>query len=294
MRKTLLNAGRVTGDLELGLEHTRLGGDDAKAWARMDFPGRILPGQSDHNIYTKSATQKFEVGTKRVEYGRTFRYSKAGRAVDTLAVTMKLLGNANYVPDAGSHADEDGFYGKPYVQVEIGDKYIDLNTATAYAANFFQGGYVCSFVSPYHVHYIVKSDLGNGTYCRIYLDHAQTTVIPVTSDVEVHSSPYNNVIDWYPSAGYATFMSAVGIMHCAALDSGDFFWLQTKGPAFVQPTDWTNQCPGYASAKRDVYCNCSDGTACLQVTTGSRQRIGYLLPATEAGYGSALIMLQLE
>lgn len=294
MRKSTLYAGRFKGDIAPGLEPTRLGGDGAKAWARMDFPGRIIPGQEDHNIYTKSATPKFEVGTRRVEYGRTFRYAKAGRDVDTLAVTMKLLGNANYVPDAVSHEDEDGFYGNPKTQVEIGDLYIDLDTATAYAANFFQGGYVVSYVSPYHVHYIVKSDLGNGTYCRIYLDHAQTTVIPTGGGLEIHGSPYNNVIDWYPSAGYATFMSAVGVMHCAALDSGDFFWLQTAGPAFVQPTDWAAQCPGYASEKRDVYCNCSDGTACLQVTTGSRQRIGYLLPATENGYGSALIMLQLE
>jgi len=122
MRRNLLNARRLRGDLELGLDSVRLGGDDAKAWARMDFPGRRLPGLEVQSIYVASETQNYELGTRRVEYGRTFRYCKAGEAI-TEATSARMLANGNYAAGVTGHTDEDGFNGNPVADAEIGAKY---------------------------------------------------------------------------------------------------------------------------------------------------------------------------
>lgn len=295
MRKQTLFAGRVKGDLAPGLEPTRLGGDGAKAWARMDFPGRRLPGQPDQGIYEVSAgTQKFEIGTRRIEYGRTFRYALAGETTATAAHAF-LLGNGNYSPEVAGHLDEHGFYGDLYEKAEEGQKYLDLemaDTSETYDANYFQGGYVTVFATNfYNTYYIVASDASGADYCRIYLDRGIAQDITADQGIEVQCSPYSNIVDC--GVVDATWMSVVGRALCQELTLGDYFWLQTGGPCWVQPTDWETQSPGYASYKRDVYANV-DGSCCLQVTTGSLQRIGYLLSRTLGGYGAALIMLQLD
>lgn len=297
--KTKIYAPRLVGDIDLGLEPSRLDGKGDRAWARMHFPGRQLPGQSDQTVYAGSTTQKFEIGTKRIEYGRTFRYAHNVEAIDYEGILQRLLANANYVPDATSHEDEDGFYGKPYVQVEVGDLYVDLNTAVAFAANFFQGGYYTAHIGTLMMtHYIVASDLGDGTYCRIYLDSASTQQVAVTVDVEVYPSPYSNVID-SPTLvpGYQYYVSFIGMMQCPTLAADSYFWLQTQGPCWITPTTWIAAgCPGRAANQRDVYAWC-DGTVQsadgLDPTDGY-QRVGYLLSATEASYGGAHIMMQLE
>jgi len=292
VRKNILYADRVKGDLELGLEPSRLGGDGEKAWARADFPGKRMPGMADQHIYESSVTQKFEIGTKREEYGRTFRYGQAGEAL-TLAGHARLVGNGNFVPDATSYPDVDGFYGKPYAQVEVDDLYIDLDIATAYPANYFQGGYIIAFTAAvdYSLHYIVKSDLGNGTYCRIYLDHPWTSgVVAVTIDVEVSRSPYSSICDCHSINWFKSF---VGLGQCAAVLNEYYFWLQTKGPCWLTPYNWTTGVPGYTTRVREVYA-WSDGEITVDPNDGTLQRIGYLLSATEAGFGSVFIMLQLE
>ena len=290
MRKNILYAPRIQGDLELGLEHTRLGGDGNKAWARMDFPGRRLPGQTDQLVTAKSATQKFEIGTKRVEYGRTFHYSQAGAAL-TYTGLQRLLANGNYTPEDPAHEDEFGFYGDLLTAAVIGDNYIDLEIATAYPANYFQGGYVTIFAdSNRPFHYIVASDLGTGAYCRCYLDHPLTVDVGATLGVEVYRSPYSNIVE---GMSISSFCSFVGIAYCGAVDDEDFFWLQTRGPAWVTPLDWSTNLPGYAAEKRDVYAHI-DGTVRIQNTVGSRQRVGYLLSATASTYGDVFIMLQLD
>ncbi len=296
--KTRIYAPRIKGDLELGLEPSRIDGKGDQAWARMHFPGRQLPGQTDQTVYEGSTTQKFEVGTKRVEYGRTFRYAHNVIAIETEGVVQRLLANANYVPDAINHLDEDGFYGKPYVLVEEEDTYVDLDTAVTFAANFFQGGYYIAHIGTLMImHYIVASDLGDGTYCRIYLDSPSTQQVAITVDVEVYPSPYSNVIDSPSLIAMDSWVSFIGMMQCDALAADSYFWLQTQGPCWITPTTWIAAgCPGRAAFQRDVYAHI-DGTVQsadgLDPTDGY-QRVGYLLSATEASYGGAHIMMQLE
>jgi hypothetical protein len=294
-RKGTLYAPRLKGDIEPGLEPSRLGGDDAKAWARMDFPGLMIPGQSDQLITAASTTQKFEIGTRRVEYGRTFRYSRAGELLST-AGRGRLARFGNWVPDGVTGPDVDGFYGDLYGTASIGDTYVDLemaDTSETYAANYFQGGYVLFFNGNFCMHYIVKSDASGALYCRIYLDHPLTQDVGTTQGVEVYCSPYRKIMA--PATG-ATYTSFAGMLHCDDVASGSYFWLQTRGPCWITPTGWSGTtCPGYAANYREVY-GVSDGT--IQPGQGTPvigcHRVGYLISRTESAYGDVFIMLMLE
>jgi len=288
--KTRIYAPRIKGDLALGLEPSRIDGYGAKAWARMDFPGRRLPGLADQTIYETSSTQKFAIGTRRIEYGRTFRYAKCG-ATTSEASKARLLANGNYNPEVPGHVDEDGFFGDLLTAAEVGDKYVDLEeTAAGRAANFFQGGYFTPFDDNYNTYYIVASDASTATYTRIYLDHAIVQAISDTNGVEVYPSPYSKIIDGLTAQSYK---SHVGIALCGNITADYYFWLQTRGPTWITPYNWTTGCPGYAADKRDAYA-WIDGTVTVATTVGSLQRVGYLIPATASGYGCVHIMLQLE
>jgi len=292
VRKSTLYAGRILGDIAPGLEPTRLGGDDAKAWARMDFPGRILPGQSDQLITAKSATQKFEIGTRRIEYGRTFHYAKAGADLTNTGM-QRLVANGNYTAEATGHDDEFGFYGDLLTAGAIGDKYVDLEEAgAARVANFFQGGYFTTWPAggPRPMHYIVKSDASTATYTRIYLDHPLIVVIGAAIGVQAYCSPYNNIVQGLVIQHYKTF---VGMGHCGDVDEDEYFWLQTEGPVWVTPTGWAATCPGYAADRRDVYADIG-GTCRIDPGDGTLQRVGYLISATETTIGDVFVMLQLE
>lgn len=302
MRRNTLYAPRVGGDLDLGLEPSRLGGDGAKAWARMDFPGMRIPGQADQHIYESVATARFEIGTRRVEYGRTFRYSEAGDNIIT-AQNALMVANGNWRPGfGGSYPNWNGFWGSPNVQVEIGDTYIDLFETTytpagmlPRAANYYQGAYLTSFVFPFNTYYIVSSDVGSAAVTRVYLDHPAIQVIPVANQVEINLSPYSKVIDG-AAVTAPRYKSYVGRSHINVA-VGRFFWLQTAGPCWVQPAGWVdNRTPGRAADYRDVYAwiDGSIVSAWAADPTAGFQRVGYLLSATEVGEGAAFIMLQLE
>lgn len=294
MRRQLLSATRLVGDIDLGLEPSRTDGQSNKAWARIDFPGRRLPGLADQSIYEDSTTQKFEIGTRRIEYNRTFRYSKAGAALNGLA---RLLCNANYAPGVTGHADEDGFEGAGGYAASIGDTYIDIADTTVRAANYYRGGMLIVYgTTVFHQYHIVGSAAGTGVYVRLYLDKAvYEEAITATMGVTAYISPYSAVQQ--VGSVQTSFESVVGV-NLVPVASGSYFWLQTAGPCIVTPTGVT--WPGSAANLRAVYINPADGT--LQPGTVSDpssgyQYIGHLLSATggtASDYGDLWIWLELE
>jgi len=298
--KTRIYAPRVKGDLALGLEPSRINGAGEKAWARMDFPGMKLAGQSDQLITEQSITQKFEIGTRRVEYGRTFRYAKAGGAL-TCPLNARMCANGNWRPGfGGSYAGVNGFWGSLTTQATLGDTSLTLNEQTyttgtlPRVANYYKDAYLTIFVAPFNTHYIVKSDLGTDTATKIYLDHPilQTT-IPIANQVEVNLSPYSKVID---GTGVERYKSFVG-MALLEITNGWYFWLQTAGPTWIQPSGWVDaRCPGWTVNYRDIYAHIDGSIVSAYAADPSSgfQRVGYLLSATESGYGAAYIMLQLD
>ena len=298
MRKQTLYAPRVRGDLELGLEPSRLVGNADKAWARMDFPGMRLPGQTDQLITATSVTQKFEIGTRRIEYGRKFRYCKAGEDI-TYATNARLLANGNYAPGVAGHLNEDGFNGNPVADADVGDFYIDLDEAGAdRPANFFQGAYLQSLpaADPITGYYVVASDASTATYTRVYLDHPLIQAILTTSYVGICASPYSQVIQGDSGIVPAGYRSFIGLP-LVNVTNDYYFWLQTAGPAWIIPGSWTDdRLPGRAVDMREVFVAQDGAIACawsLDPSAGY-QRVGYLLDATLAGYGSVFIMLQLD
>ncbi len=295
---------RIKGDLDLGLEPARIDGAGNKAWARMDFPGRRLPGRADQDIYHKSDTQKFEIGTKRVEYGRTFRYAIAGEDITAAGPFNRLLAAGNFNPFHTTILQRDAFWGKPLNEVGLDAPYVDLSEALAAEdrrpENFFQGGYLINTSEPGAVAFrynqaIVWSDESEATFTRVYLDHPPVVVMPVLNDIGAVRSPYSRVIEGMGEAGLAqSWVSFIGMMHCGPLDEGDFFWLQTQGPVWITPFDiGGDTCPGRVANKRDAYA-WIDGTIRVDPADGTLQRVGYLITATMVGFGGADIMLQLE
>lgn len=294
MRKQKLYAPRLYGDIIPGTDPANITGASAAAWAKEVFPGAQIAGQTDQSIYEDSTTQKFELGSRRQEYLRTFRYSKAGAA---LAGLGRLLCNANYAPGVTGHADEDGFEGVLNAAASIGDLYVDLADTTVRAANYYQGAMLIIFgTTVFHQYYIVKSDAGTGVYVRCYLDKAvYEEDITVAMGVTAYVSQYSACQQ--VGSVQAGFTSAVGL-NLVPVASGSYFWMLTRGPCWVTPTGVT--WPGSAANLRAVYMNNADGT--LQPGTVSDpssgfQYIGYLLGATggtASDYGDALIWLELE
>jgi len=297
VRKTTIYAPRIQGDLSLRKEPSRLDGYGAQAWARMDFPGFRLPGLSDQLVTEQSATQKFEVGTRRIEYGRKFRYSKAGEDI-TAATHARLVANGNYAAGVAGHVNEDGFNGNPIADADIGDLYVDIDEAAARPANFFQGGYLQSLpaADPITGYYIVASDVSTGTYTRVYLDHPLIQAILTTSYVGISACPYSQIIQGDSAIVPAGFRSFVGLPLCN-VDDDSYFWMQTAGPAWIIPGSWTDdRLPGRAVDMREVFVAQDGAIACawsLDPSAGY-QRVGYLIDATLTGYGSVFIMLQLD
>jgi len=294
--KTTIYAPRVHGDLGLGLAPNRINGAGDPSWARMDFPGMKLAGLSDQLITAQSETQKFEIGTRRIEYGRTFRYAKAGEAI-TAATNARLVANGNYAAGVAGHLNEDGYNGAPYADAAIGDNYVDINEV-GYAVNFFQGGYLQSLpaADPITSYYIVASDVSAAAYTRVYLDHPLIQAILTTSYVGISACPYSQVIQGDSAIVPAGYRSFIGLP-LVNVTNDYYFWVQTAGPAWIQPSGWVDdRTPGYGVDYREVYA-WQDGSIVSAYVCSPNfgyQRVGYLLDATAAGYGSVFIMLQLD
>jgi len=144
----------------------------------------------------KSSTQIFPLGTK-LEYadGRVFRYAKFG-ATSTSVPQARLCVNANLCPGATGDPDVDGYEGDPYNAAAVGATYVDLEIATAYAENFFET--VCwraTRAATCASTRICGSELGNGTYCRVYLDVPLKTALAVDTGVTAYKSIFSQVKD---------------------------------------------------------------------------------------------------
>lgn len=253
------------------------------------------------DVYAASA-QKYPIGTLAwyAGIGKKFRYSKAGEDI-TEATHARLVANGNFaagVAGGGIAANRDGYNGLAYAEAAIGQSYIDIALTTR-AVNFFQGCHLqllpgCNPLSQY---YIVASDVSESAYTRVYLDHPLKQSVAVTEYVGISASPYTKILNGDAALAFARYVSFVGLPLVNA-DDDEFFWIQTAGPAWIQPSSWgDDRLPGRGENYRDVYA-AIDGSIMSTWTRGAvtdgYQRVGYLLDATYAAYGSVFIMLQLE
>lgn len=247
--------------------------------------------------------QRYPIGTLAwyAGVGKKFRYCKAGEDI-TEATSARMLANGNYAAGAvagayGIAANEHGFNGTIYAQAEIDQEYIDIPITTV-GKNFYQGGHLQLLpgANPLSQYYIIASDKSETAYTRVYIDKPITQVVTTAMYAGISACPYSKLINGDFALAGARYISFMGLplVNCS---SGEFFWLQTAGPCWIQPSGWTDsRCPGYGANYRDVYAAIDGAIASaghLPPTDGY-QRVGYLIDATAAGYGSVFIMLQLE
>ena len=245
-------------------------------------------------------TQKYPVGSLAwyPGIGKKFRYVKAAEDI-TEATSARLVANGNYaagVAAGGIAANVHGYNGLAFAQAEIGQSYIDIDL-TERAVNFFEGSYLqlLPAANPIAQYYVIGSDVSTATYTRVYIDQPLKQTITVAMYIGISASPYTRIING--STAPARYKSFVGIPF-ANPTSGQYSWIQTAGPVWIQPGSWADdRLPGRAPNFRDVYAAIDGAITCSWVfgaATDGYQRVGYLLDATAHNYGSVFIMLQLE
>jgi len=255
---------------------------------------RGLGSMGDPDIYAQSVTQLYPLNT-RLEYadGRVFRYGKFG-ATSTGAPIARLVGNANAAPGATGEEDVDGYEGDAYVAAAIGAEYVDLEVATAYSENFFEDGMLAIYPTAAPIVYaeyrIAGSELGNGTYCRVYLDEPLKSPLAVADGITAYKSIYSQVKQI--GAEGVGYVSALGVCLASAFTSAYFGWIQTWGRCIITPTAYF----GDSQHERAVFYNFNDGTigtAASYDPSSGHQLIGFLTQRTVSGYGDLEVMLML-
>ena len=239
------------------------------------------------DIFTTTSEQKFALGTRyEAADGRVFRYGKWG-ATSTNVPLARMVVNANLTPGATGEPDVDGFEGDPYVAAAIGATEVDLEIATAYAENFFEDGMLACYPANHYCEYrIVGSELGNGTYCRVYLESPLKTALGVATSITAYKSIYSQVKDG--AAEGVGFTSVVGVCLAPSFTVNYFGWIQRRGRCIITPTAYFGDTADERMAQLHV-----DGTIALKAAHGTHT-IGYLTQRTESGYGDLEVWLQLE
>lgn len=283
MRRNIINAARIEGDLDLSLVVTRIYGDDTRAWGDIISPGGKIPGGSDQDIEEQSATQNYHIGTRRVRDDRVFHYSYA----------ISALQGQRYAFNSNPRTAYN--WGTMTIAAAAGARYVDIPHTTA-TANLFQGGYFwgqTGVPSTYFQHRrVVSNDASTGVYTRCYLDRALTHAMSIGDNYDIRMSPWSYVADgaWASDpvhpGNLGAHAPAVG-MPLEAITAQRYIWLQTWGP--TQGTMAGSQA-GPNSFDIDLYVQ-QDGAMFLGheagITTVSRQRIGFILPHTGGALGNS-------
>lgn len=258
----------------------------------LQFPNEIK-GKVKQDIFHQSATMKFPIGTKYEQDVRTFRYCRAGAAIDSSPARAAI--NAHIIPgDTGT----DGFEGACGYNVAAGVSKVQIADTTAtHTENYYAGGFLVvqhAALDRIPSYYIIGSTASNGTSLVLTLIDNLEKKLVSTENVTIYPSIYSKV----QKAGsiQPDYEPFVVVPVLDVITSEYYFWGQTKGPLWVTPQGGT--WPGVSACMRDVYFH-TDGTidpATIRVVgTLSPQRAGYLLsPSSTVGYGDAVIMLQLE
>ena len=244
-----------------------------------------IPAEPD--IYTQSAKQLYPLGTKlEFAHGDIFRYGKWG-ATSTNVPLARMVVNANLCPGATGDPDVDGFEGDLYTAAAAGATYVDLEIATAYAENFFEDGKLAVYPTGHYTTYrICGSELGNGTYCRVYLDAPLKTAITASDGVTAYKSKFSQLKD--AVAEGSTFVSAMGACLASGFTSAYFGWIMRRGETIVTPTAYFGDTADERMAQLHT-----DGCIALKAAHGTHT-VGYLTARTESGYGDLLVQLMLE
>lgn len=241
----------------------------------MSFP--FVASLTPADVLTQSHGKRHRLGTiGMTEDGRTFRYCKAGSAILRPAwgaynANRHLTGCTGESSEADCQPD-----------AAIGDLTVTILDTATRAADYYKDGYLVSFDVPAQIIGITASTAGAGTSVDLTLETPLVAVI--TGTCNIYPSPWGNVVSAYSNQN-AAWYGIVCIPPCA-VDSGHYFWGQTKGPCWVTPNSW----PLDAAYEIDVGF-VTDGSI-YPLAGNAKQRAGHVIVG--GNYGDCLLMLQLE
>jgi hypothetical protein len=228
---------------------------------------QVSAPQGGQSIYDSSSVQLAELGSRKVVGDRVFRYSLA----------KADIGAAMTVQYAGECALKSIAVGSSVTQ-PAGLRTFTVTAATAISKDTYADGYlVCeagATDSNLGMVYGIKSnDYGSaaGT-CKLYLYDEIKCALKLTSTWALYQNLYMNV-----ASGSATGV-ALGISPID-VTTGDYFWLQTWGPAAVAGT----------VAQGSGAINSVSGLCTLMAATG--QTIGGAMKLIDAATNWGLLYL---
>ena len=269
------------------------------------YPLESRGNLAEPDVHAESATQLYPIGTLLwyPGLGKKYRYSKAGTAH---VHPRQLMYNGNLVPDAASHANEDGFYGKHQVDGSnvaraAGATELSFTDTINRVKDYYAGGYLIHWgADEYESSHIISGPAAptvstwQNTVVKLLRPKKQAVISG--EDIQIWLNPYSNISthEFVASGEARQFQTAMGVAELLIQD-GFYFWLQTAGPVFVQPNGWVDNCPGYNPNKRMVYPIKMGGIITPQgVALQGDQVIGVLLSRTLDGSADAFINLDLD
>ncbi len=227
---------------------------------------QVAVPQGGQSIYKTSSIQLAQLGSRKVVGDRVFRYAKAEDPLkpgDTAQYGGEILSSIPIAPSVTQNA---------------GLRTITLTAATEIAKNTYSEGYlVCEMgatCSNRGMVYRIRSNaLGSsaGT-CVFTLYDPIIYALQTTGTWSVHQNLYMNV-----DSGAVTQVP-VGVSPVYAT-TGDYFWLQTWGPATVVGT----------AAKGDALVNSVSGLA--TIIAASDAQIGTVIQTLAAATNNGLVFL---
>ena len=227
---------------------------------------QVSAPQGGQSIYDSSSVQLAELGSRKVVGDRVFRYSKAKGDIGA-SMTVQYGGETLSSIAVGSSVTQPA-----------GLRMFTVTAATAIAKDTYADGYlVCEKGATDGnlgmVYGIKGNDYGSsaGT-CKLYLYDEIKSVLKLTSTWSLYQNLYMNV-DSGSATGVALGISPIDVT------TGDYFWLQTWGPAAVAGT----------VAQGSGAINSVSGLCTLMAATG--QTIGGAMKLIDAATNWGLLYL---
>lgn len=240
-------------------------------------------GSSWSHIYNVSAVKlpDYWIGDRVVlPDGREFRYAKSsgvcasGQSVDFDQTGVQAYANASIAAAIGD------------VAVTVG-----AGTHSAIAADALRGGYFVSWPSALKDQFrgVIGNDASaENAAIKVYLDGPLTVAITTSTGCEIYENPYASV---KTGSNAALGKGGVPAVYVSAADL--YFWVQTRGPAWIAPQSTMIANEGLGAMFRhdgslEAVATAITGTVPDADTT---QYAGYRMIGSYAGNGP-LFMLQ--
>jgi len=278
MKKSILYAARIKGDIDLGLEPTRIDNDGAQRWAMLITPGGLLPGQTPQGVLDLSAIQKYRVGTRMSIDDRIYHYCQ-GDPDRILRAGYGAYSFVNYVET-----------GVPALQADAGDYTISLTSVGVIAADAYaEGTLVISYAAgAFSTRHKIKSNTAAAAPGAVYIVTVYDPFIAnvtVGLTVTLYQSPWarvncmrQEVIDLVVARWQ--YVSFAGVPN-RQITAANWFWLQTWGPC---PCILSGGNEGAIINDRDMHFD-TNGAIMHQsyAAADHYQRAGYMLPEGSGG-----------